>query len=344
MHNIFRAPVDYQNFKDTIEQGKPLDEIVQYLSREDLAKLSKTAKDGLVRYWGSIPGESNNRNFEKLQENDELLCYRSGHYIALCIIDFSTKNKSLAKHSWGETETGKTWELVYFFKDVSLFKIDSSYMNSNFGFKDGPVMGFNAISEEKTKKFISKYTSVKDLITRLGVEQKLEDKIHEEISKLKINSPYEAQFYLVDLGNQLEFDTYVPISDAGREAFTKKLNELITVRETELKDYIAPIALDPLSHIDVIWFKNHYQPKYFFEVVHKTGLSEAFLRLDLATKHYETGKARIIGAKEGKFEFDRAIRLWSGPKENLIYRDYDQLTQLHSETLYHRSLVEEFLG
>lgn len=343
MKSIFRAPVDHQHFKDTIEQGKPLDEVVQYLSGEDRAKLSRITKNGLVKYWGSIPGEANTRNFKKLKEDDELLCYRSGHYIALCFIGFKTENKELARHSWGETEAGKTWELIYFFKEVNLFKIDSSAINSKFGYKDGPVMGFSALSENKANEFLAKYNSVKRLVDSLGEEQKIEDKIHKEISKITINSPYEAQYYLVDLGNQLEFDTFVPASDAGRKAFDKKLIELITVRETDLQDYVAPVALDPISHIDVIWFKNHYQPKFFFEVVHKTGMSEAFLRLDLAIKHYEFSKARVVGKKDDETEYEKAMRLWSGPKD-FLYRDYDQLTKVHSETLYHKSLIEDFLG
>lgn len=106
---------------------------------------------------------------------------------------------------------------------------------------------------------------------------------------------------------------------------------------------MAPAIFDPISNIDVIWFSEHYQPKFFFEVIHKTGWSEAFLRLDLATKHYETAKARLLGAKENEVEFKNAIRKWSGPKDNLVYKDYDQLLNLHLETLYHKKLTGEFL-
>lgn len=344
MHKIFRGPVDNQHFKDTIAEGQPFTDVANFLPGEEKGRAEKTSKDGLIRCWGSIPGESNIRNFEKLSEGDEFLCYRSGHYIALCTIAFKTINPQLARYLWGETETKKTWELVYFFSNVQLFKIDSSLINKEFGFKDSAVMGFNAINEEKTKEFVNKHKTVKNFISKLGVEEKLENRISEEIKKVKINSPFEAQYYLVDLGNQLEFNTYVPSSDAGRSAFSKKLNELITVRKEELKEYVAPVIFDPLSHIDVIWFKDHYQPKFFFEVIHRSGWSEAFLRLDLATKHYETSKARIIGAKDNEEEFGNAIRKWKGPKDNFEYRDYDQLISVHSETLYHRRLINEFLS
>lgn len=41
MQNIFRAPVDNQHFRDTIEDGKPFEEIRKFLSPEDQAKLAK---------------------------------------------------------------------------------------------------------------------------------------------------------------------------------------------------------------------------------------------------------------------------------------------------------------
>jgi len=344
MANIFRAPADYQHFKDTIENGRLVVEVKKFLYEDEKSKLERIAKNGVVRYWGSLTGESNKRNFEKLQPGDELLFYRTGHYIALCKIAFTTINNKLARHSWGETETGKTWELIYFFDDVHLFKIDSGLLNSEFGFKDGPVMGFSTISKDTLDRFHSKYDSVDTLIRQFGIEEKIDKRIHEEISKLAIKSPYEAQFYLVDLGNQLEFETYVPASDAGRQVLNKYLNEFITIRKEELKDYVAPAILDPLSNIDVIWFKNNYQPKYFYEVIHRTGWSEALLRLDLVTKHYELAKARIVGSRENKAEFGNVLHRWSGPKDNISYRDYDQLISVRDETLHHKKVIEEFLA
>lgn len=107
MKNIFRVPVDNQHFRDTIEEGKPIDEIINFLTGEDRASLQRISKDGIVRYWGSLPGEANKRNFKKLGAGNELLCYRSGQYIALAKIAFRSILPNLAKYSWGETENGR---------------------------------------------------------------------------------------------------------------------------------------------------------------------------------------------------------------------------------------------
>ncbi|OGH04560.1 MAG: hypothetical protein A2W22_04820 [Candidatus Levybacteria bacterium RBG_16_35_11] len=342
--NIFRIPVDNQHFRDTIENGKSIQEIERFLSSEEKNRAKKSAKDGVVRYWGSIPGESNRRNFQRLAEGDEILCYRSGKYIALAIISFTTTNRNLAKYSWGETDLGTTWELIYFFRDVYFFQIDSALINQEFEFKDGPVMGFNAISSGKSSEFFKKHESVKKFVGGLGQEQKKEEKAFDQLSKAAISSPFEAQFYLVDLGNNLEYNTYVPTSDAGHSVFGKKIEELITVRTEDLSQYVGPALLDPLCHIDVIWFKDSFRPKYFFEVINKTGWSEAFLRLDLVGKSYESAKTRIIGPKDNEEKFRNALRRWSGPKEELAYKNYDQLLNTHLEVSRFKSVLNDFLA
>ena len=271
------------------------------------------------------------------------MCYRSGKYIALCEIAFTSINSELSKYSWGETETGKTWELIYFFKDILYFQIESSLINNEFGFKNSPVMGFNTINSDKTKVFLSKHGSVKSFINKMGYENKIITSAFDHLLKTKISSPFEAQFYLVDLGNQLEYDTYIPAGDAGRVIFNKKLDELITVRKNDLVQFVAPAILDPLSNIDVIWFKDNYKPRFFYEVVHKSGMNEAFDRLKAVSEHYEIAKTRIIGDKEKKLEFDRSKRLYFPNPDKIAYKYYDDLTRVHSESLHYKSLVEAFL-
>lgn len=343
MNNIFRIPVDNQHFKDTVENGKTLNELDKLLRGDEKNMLKNISKNGVIRYWGSIPGEANTRNFELLQAGDELLCYRSGKYIALAEIAFTSINRDLSKYSWGETENGSTWELIYFFNNVAFFQLESKIINDEFDFKDGPVMGFNHIRDGKVKKFLSEHKSVKSFIHQKGYENKIITTALINFSKMKINSPFEARFYLVDLGNHLEYETYVPSIDAGRLVFEKKLDELITVRKNDLIQYVAPAILDPLSNIDVIWFKDNYRPMFFYEVVHKTGMNEAFDRLKAVSEHYETSKTRIIGDKEKKLEFDRSKRLYFPYPDRISYKYYDDLTRVHSECLHYKSLIEEFL-
>lgn len=163
--HIFRVPVDIQHFKDTIEVGKPYAELLPFLPAED--KLKEIADKGKVRYWGSLPGESNKRTFKLLNTGDELLCYRSGKYVALATIAFSLVNPSLARYSWGETKDKTTWELVYFFREVRLLSVDIANINEAFGYKNAPVMGFSVLSGENARKFLEAHGSVSKFIQSL---------------------------------------------------------------------------------------------------------------------------------------------------------------------------------
>jgi hypothetical protein len=165
--HIFRVPVDTAHFKDTIEVGKPYTEILPFLPAEE--QLQAIADNGMVRYWGSLPGESNKRTFKLLNAGDELLCYRSGKYVALATIAFSLINPSLARYSWGETKQKTTWELMYFFREVRLISVDISYINEAFGYKNAPVMGFSVLSGEKASKFLETHGSVSNFLQSLLV-------------------------------------------------------------------------------------------------------------------------------------------------------------------------------
>lgn len=343
MYHIFRAPVDNQHFKDTIENGKPFAEIAKFLDGEKKVQLQRITKEGIVRYWGSLPGESNKRSFAKLAESDELICYRSGKYIALAKIAFTTINPELAKYSWGVTQLGTTWELIYFFSNVIFFEIEAVYINKEFGFNYGPVMGFGAISDEKVKEFIQKYGSMDSFVKNLGYEEKVQKNITDLLVNIPIQKPFEAQYYLVELGNQLGYETYVPINDAGHTAFNKKLGELITVQQEHLEQYVPPAFIKPLSLIDVVWFKESYMPNFFYEVIHKTGISEALLRLGTVGKFYESAKTKIVGPKEGREKFYHELGLRTGQGTRVDYRDYDQLLNVHAKALHYKKVISEFL-
>lgn len=168
--HIFRVPVDGQHFKDTLEVGKPYTELLPFFPAEQ--QLKNIAEKGMVRYWGSLPGESNKRTFRLLTEGDELLCYRSGKFVALATIAFSLINPSLARYSWGETKNKTTWELMYFFREVKLISVNVSVLNAAFGYKENaPVMGFSMVSEQNASQFLSKHSSVRAFIKHLQ-EQK----------------------------------------------------------------------------------------------------------------------------------------------------------------------------
>jgi len=106
-------------------------------------------------------------------------------------------------------------------------------------------------------------------------EEKLEkEKIKPQ--KITINTHESAQQALVEFGNLLGFDTYVPPEDRNRTVRGKRLGELTTLKE--LPPFTIPRLLDTVKHVDVIWFKEEF-PVFCFEVEDSTDVTKGLLRL-----------------------------------------------------------------
>lgn len=169
MKNIFRVPVDVKHFADTIEKGKTYDEILPFVTSTDAKALAEIAQNNTLHYWGSIAGSSNIRTFTQIEEEDEILFYRAGKYIALATIALKIINPSLARYSWGEREDKFTWELMYFLKDVQTISIDKKSVNTVLGYKENAsVMGFSMISKQTTSQFINTYGSIANFVKQLS--------------------------------------------------------------------------------------------------------------------------------------------------------------------------------
>jgi hypothetical protein len=168
MKNIFRVSVDIEHFTDTIEKGKVYTQLLPFVTPIEKKCLAEIAQHGVLRYWGSIAGISNQKTFMRIQQGDEILFYRAGKYIAIATIAFSTINSLLARYSWGERKDKATWELMYFLKDAQIISVEAKIVNKAFGYKENaPVMGFSMVSEQITSQFVSTYGSVADFVKQL---------------------------------------------------------------------------------------------------------------------------------------------------------------------------------
>ena len=169
MKKIFRVPVDTEHFADTIEKGKTYTEILPFVTSTDAKSLAEVTQNNILRYWGSIAGESNIRTFMQIEEGDEILFYRGGKYIAIATIGFKTINPALARYSWGERKDKFTWEMMYFLEDVQTISINKKSVNTVLGYKENaPVMGFSMVNKETTSQFIKTYGSMANFVKQLS--------------------------------------------------------------------------------------------------------------------------------------------------------------------------------
>ncbi len=94
--------------------------------------------------------------------------------------------------------------------------------------------------------------------------------------EIEIQNHATAQRALIELGNLLGFDTYLPPEDRGRIVNGIKLEEIAALKE--IPQFTHQRLLDTVKHIDVIWFRDEW-PIFCFEVEESTDVTKGLLRL-----------------------------------------------------------------
>lgn len=116
--------------------------------------------------------------------------------------------------------------------------------------------------------------------------------------KVIVNSHTTAQKALIELGNLLGYDTYIPPEDRGKIVDNVKLEEFATL--LDLPQFTFQDILDTVKHIDVIWFKEEF-PIFGFEIEESTDVTKGLLRLYQIRKLHI--KPVIVGPESKKTKF-----------------------------------------
>ena len=156
-----------------------------------------------------------------------------------------------------------------------------------------------------------------------------EEEYVEEIGEKELTRPIIshtiAQKLLVELGNLLGYDTYIPPEDYNKKVNGKTLGELATLKEIPLFTY--PKTLDTVKHIDVMWFEEEF-PKYCFEVEDSTDVIKGLLRL------YRIRQLQIVsvivGPESKRSKFLREIEKdpFHKLKDRYRFISYEELEEL----------------
>ncbi len=273
-----------KHYYDTIKTRRSVDEFGKFLKNDEVDKLSKYAHGRPYAVWGAVPGLSNIRNWETMEEGDYVMVYRHGKIILAAEIAVKVRNKDLAKYFWQEDNDGKTWELIYFMINDVAFSLDMSKLNKYLDYeKNYHPQGFMAIKQEKTDKLLSIYGDLISLLQKLDGGEELEKiefekkKIINEIIEENIDrvptEHTEMQWRLIRLGNQANFDVWIPAGDQSKEFRGNKFRSFV------LKEFQASIDVPTyIKNIDAVWKLGH-SIKSAFEIEHSTSIYSGILRL-----------------------------------------------------------------
>jgi hypothetical protein len=98
----------------TIERLVRVDEIEPHAAR--LARQLRADGHEELRCWGSIPGSSNLRSWNRMRPGHWALLYiGDGAFPWLLRVARTARAKKLARSLWGDDGEGRTWELMFFF-------------------------------------------------------------------------------------------------------------------------------------------------------------------------------------------------------------------------------------
>ncbi|MFA5135867.1 MAG: hypothetical protein WC489_00560 [Patescibacteria group bacterium] len=273
-----------RHYFDTIQTRRSVEEFGKYLDEETVNKLKQYSHGRPYAIWGAVPGSSNIRNWEIMSEGDYVMVYRHGKIILAAEIALKVRNENLARYFWQEDTDGQTWELIYFMINDVPFDLPIEKLNKYLGYEESyHPQGFMAIKQDKADKLLSIYGDLISLLQKLSEGKNLEkieiekkQIINEVIDEHIDRAPTEhteMQWRLIRLGNQANFDVWVPTADQSKEFDGKRFRDFV------IKEFQASIDVPPyIRNIDIVW-KLGYSIKSAFEVEHSTSIYSGILRL-----------------------------------------------------------------
>ena len=175
------------HYRDTIENSVTIDEVREFLTDEQQARLNEIYPDGKLKIWGVTPGLNgqNAKKWERMSAGDVTLLAQKKQIFASAVTTYKIHNKPLAAKLWNYDNKGQTWEYVYFLDEVEDQSIPYITLNRAVGYKDTNVIqGFTVLSEEKSEALLEAFdleseiyypsTEISEVISEIENEESLD--------------------------------------------------------------------------------------------------------------------------------------------------------------------------
>ena len=168
MVNIFLAPRSGEqssgNFQKTIEDGYKKEDIKNYLSDEDRAKL---VDHNVLYIWGNMPSKKS--SWEKMNLGDYIFFYQKGKIAWTGKLLHKSHNKKLAENLWGpkvvKNKVMGYWEYIFYLEDMKEANIDYSILKKIANYSPNAVVqGFQPFKQEGTQKILEKFDTIENFI------------------------------------------------------------------------------------------------------------------------------------------------------------------------------------
>jgi len=157
--------------------------------------------------------------------------------------------------------------------------------------------------------------------------------------QIVINTHEGAEYYLLELGNMLGFETYT--IDQSKTFEGKVLGDVAV--QKIIPPFSQQKTMNIAKQIDIIWFSDE-NPKLCFEVENTTDIVHGLVRL-IELQHYDA-KFFIVASEDRRAKFEEFKNTLSFRKfgTRVKFISYDELAQLYLATKPFTQLKTKLLG
>ena len=142
----------FEDYKQFIRDGHPIEDIESYLNDEDLELFRTTSDNDLVHVWGtSVDG-----TWRNVERNDIALVYHDGAFVARGQVLQLRHDPDLAEYLWRENvEHGRwneesPWEYMTFLTDIEEVDVDIEKFNELVGYDETyRPQGFTRVADKR---------------------------------------------------------------------------------------------------------------------------------------------------------------------------------------------------
>jgi hypothetical protein len=295
MRNIFllymppgnaEAMVHYQ---DTIGNKVAFDRIAPHVSSGLARKLQQVFGPDPIAVWGSRGGPGNRRNFDRMNDGDEVLILEGQTIRLLGRIAAKLVSSGLSAELWKNLRGDSTegWDLIYFIANPKEIDLSFSEFSRLLGYEpDYLPQGFTRVADDRLETFFAHYDDLYSILLRLKKGDRVEELPDPDAYKQppvrdeelvppperELSDHLRMQWLLLKMGRQAGEKVWAPRNDQQR----------ITA-EYEFRDFEEAFAaglntqVKYVENIDVVW-KQQFRINAAFEIENSTSIYSGLLR------------------------------------------------------------------
>ena len=156
------------HFERTIARAWSVEGLRSLVPRLDENLTSKLVEVDSFRIWGAVPGSLDMATWSVL-EDWWVAFYQEGYVTCWGKVFAKVRDRRLAERLWGVDSKGRTWEYVYFIKDIRWCRIPWDRVREELGYQEGFIpRGHTPVSIDRLRRVLEKYGSIEGFLEALS--------------------------------------------------------------------------------------------------------------------------------------------------------------------------------